>query len=248
MRASAPRRSRDASWFCGLTLLALCTFASEAAAQLSGTLSAVSDYRYRGNTLSDRTPAGQAGAVYDDPKGWYIGAFGSTVRLNPPGSTGSRFQGIGYAGYAARVAAGVSAEAGGDYVAFADASQLNYGELFLGIATDNLSARVYYSPRYFGESSSAVYGEINATHPVTERLSLHLHAGLVRYRYDSPYGIGPRTGYLQRVIDGRVALRFDLEPFQLELAWVGISNHGAAYLITGNGSPNGVVASLSLSF
>jgi hypothetical protein len=53
---------------------------------------------------------------------------------------------------------------------------------------------------------------------------------------------------LQRVSTGESRVRFDLDPFQLELAWVGISNHGAAYLVTGNGSPNGVVASLSLSF
>ena len=232
----------------GLALLALCALASEAVAQLSGTLSAVSDYRYRGNTLSDLAPAAQAGAAYDDPKGWYVGAFGSTVRLKPPGGTSSHFQGIGYAGYAARVAAGVSAEAGADYVAFAGASRLNYSELFLGIATENLSARVYYSPRYFGESSSAFYGEINATHPLTERIRVYVHAGLVRYRYESPYGIELPVGYSQRVFDGRVGLRFDLDPFQLELAWVGVSNHEAAYLITGARSPNGVVASLSVSF
>jgi len=232
----------------GLAILALCAFASGAAAQLSGTLSGVSDYRYRGNTLTDRMPAAQAGVTYDDPKGWYVGAFGSPLRLKPPGGTSSYFQGIGYAGYATRIAAGVSVEAGGDYAAFAESNELNYGEVFLGVATDNVSARVYYSPRYFGESSSAVYGEINATQPLTERIRLHLHVGLVRYRYESPYGIEPRETPMQRVFDGRVGLRFDLDPFQLEFAWVGVSNHTAAYLITGSSSPNTVVATLSLSF
>lgn len=193
-------------------------------------------------------PAAQAGVTYDDPKGWYVGAFGSTVRLKPPGGTSSYFQGIAYAGYATRLAAGISVEAGGDYVAFAESHELNYGEVFLGAATDNVSARVYYSPRYFGESSNAVYGEINATQPLTDRIRLHLHAGFVRYRYESPYGIEFREETMQRVLDGRVGLRLDLDPFQLELAWVGVSNHTAAYLITGSSSPNGVVASLSLAF
>jgi len=134
-----------------LAALALCACATGAAAQLSGTLSGVSDYRYRGNTLTDRMPAAQAGVTYDDPKGWYAGAFGSTVRLKPPGGTSSYFQGIGYAGYATRVAAGISVEAGGDYAAFAGSSELDYGEVFLGVATDSVSARVYDSPRYFGE-------------------------------------------------------------------------------------------------
>ena len=140
-------------------------------------------------------------------------------------------------------------EAGGDYSAFAGANELNYGEVFVGGATENLSARIYYSPRYFGQSSNAVYGEINATQPLIDRVRLHVHAGFLRYRYESPYGSClVRHPPTQNVVDGRIGLRVDLDLFQLEIAWVGVSNHTAAYLITGSSSPNGVVASLSLSF
>jgi uncharacterized protein (TIGR02001 family) len=216
---------------------------------LSGTLTGVSDYRYRGITLTDKRPAAQVGFAYDDPKGWYGGVFGSMVRLKPPGGESSYFQGIAYGGYATHVAPWLSVEAGGDYSAFADAKDLNYGEVFIGAATESVDARVYYSPRYFGESSSAVYGEINARQPLVDRVRLSLHAGFLRYRYESPYGVVvPHGEYTQRVWDGRVGVRIDLDPFQLEVAWVGVSNHSAAYLITGATSPNGVVASLSLSF
>ena len=234
----------------GVATLALCACTSGAAAQLSGTLTGVSDYRYRGNTLSDRRPAAQIGFAYDDPKGWYAGVFGSTVRLKPPGGPSSYFQAIAYGGYATHVSPGLSVELGGDYSAFAEANDLNYGEIFLGAATDRVNARIYYSPRYFGESSSAVYGEINATQPLIDRVRLFLHAGYLRYRYESPYGLKPPRGsdVTQRVIDGRVGLHIDFDPFQLEVAWVGVSNHVAAYLVTGTTSPNGVVASLSLSF
>jgi len=201
--------------------LALCVCAGCAGAQFSGTLTGVSDYRYRGNTLTDRMPAAQVGLAYDDPKGWYAGAFGSTVRLKPPGGESSYFQAIAYGGYAMRLSSGVSIEAGADYAAFASASESNYGEVFFGAATDNLSARVYYAPRYFGESSSAFYGEINATQPLADRVHLHVHAGYVHYRYESPYGIEPRPDVesVQRVFDARIGLRFDLDPFQLEVAW-----------------------------
>ena len=63
-----------------------------------------------------------------------------------------------------------------------------------------------------------------------------------------------RTGFCtvfrlsQNVFDGRIGLRADLDLFQLEIAWVGVSNHTAAYLITGRSSPNGVVAAVSFSF
>jgi len=240
--------SIDAPVLRGVAALVLCACASGAAAQFSGTLSGVSDYRYRGSTLSDRMPAAQAGLAYDDPHGWYAGVFGSTVRLKPPGGPSSYFQAIAYAGYAKRLASGISVEAGGDYAAFTGSNDLNYGEFFVGAATDNLSARIYYSPRYFGESSDAFYAEINATQPLVDRVRLHVHAGFQRYRYESPYGLFPRYEPTQRVFDGRIGLRIDLDVFQLEIAWVGVSNHNAAYLITGSSSPNTVVASLSLSF
>ena len=232
----------------GAATLLLCACASGAAAQISGTLSGVSDYRYRGNTLSDRMPAAQAGLTYDDPVGWYVGAFGSTVRIKTPRGPSSYFQAIAYAGYVKRLSSGISVEAGGDYSAFAGADDLGYGEVFVGAATDSLNARVYYSSRYFGEFSKAGYGEINATQPLFERVRLHLHAGILRYHYETPYLPSFRAQRLQTAYDGRIGLRIDLDPFQLEVAWVGISDHTAAYLITGSSSPNTVVASLSLSF
>jgi len=234
----------------GAVALALCAYAGVGAAQFSGTLTGVSDYRYRGNTLTDRRPAAQAGLAYDDPKGWFAGVFGSTVRVKPPGGDSSYFQAIAYGGLATRISSRVSVEAGADYVAFVDANELNYGEVFVGAATDTLSARLYYAPRYFGESSGALYAEINAVQPLVDRVRLHLHAGFVHYHYESPYGIVPRpeVDSVQRVFDARIALRFDLDALQLELAWVGVSAHTAAFLITGSRSPNAVVGSLSLSF
>jgi uncharacterized protein (TIGR02001 family) len=232
----------------GVATLLLYTCASGAAAQFSGTLTAVSDYRYRGITFSDGKPAAQGGVTYDDPTGWYAGAFGSTVRFSPSGGSSANLQAIVYAGYAARLPSGVSLEAGGDYSVFAGSSDLNYGEVFVGGATENLNARIYYSPRYFGQSSNAIYGEINASQPLIDRVRLHLHVGLLRYRYDDPYGprYGPQSA--QNIVDGRIGLRFDLDLLQVEVAWVGVSNHGAAYPITGSTSSNSVVASVSLPF
>jgi uncharacterized protein (TIGR02001 family) len=230
---------------CGAAFL-LCASAESACAQLSGTLSGVTDYRYRGVTFSDRSPAAQAGVTYDDSSGWYAGAFGSTVRLNPPGQPSSRFQTIAYGGYATRLASGVSLEAGGDYSAFAGSSNLNYGEFFVGASTENLNARLYLSPQYFGKSSMGIYGEVNATQPLVDALSLHLHVGFLRYRYDYPpqYGLEPT----KNIFDARIGLRAAIEPFQLEIAWVGVNNHTASYFFTGRRTPNGVLAALTLSF
>jgi len=238
----------DGSVLRGVATFLLCACAGSADAQLSGTLSAVSDYRYRGVTFSDKRPAAQAGLAYDDPTGWYAGAFGSTVRLEPLGLPDSNLQGIVYGGYAMRLSSGISLEAGGVYSAFAGSSGINYGEVFVGGGIENVSARIYFSPHYFGQPTHAAYGEVNATQPLSESVSLHLHAGLLRYRYDNPYGALYGIEPFRNVIDGRIGLRADLDMVQLEVAWVGVSNHAAAFLVTGRYSPNGVVASLSISF
>ena len=232
----------------GVATLLFCTCASGAAAQISGTLSVVSDYRYRGVTFSDERPAAQAGFAYDDPTGWFAGGFGSTVRLYPPRGTSANLQAIAYGGCATRLSSGVSVEAGGDYTAFAGSSGLNFGEVFVGGAIENVSARIYFSPRYFGQSLNAAYGEINASQPLLDRVGLHFHVGLLRYRYDNTRGPPSRPPPLQNIVDGRIGVRVDLDVLQLEIAWVGVSNHAAAYLITGSSSPNGVVASLTFPF
>ena len=228
--------------------LVLCAAAGNGAAQLSGTLAGVTDYRYRGVTFSDRRPAAQAGLTYDDPSGWYAGAFGSTVHLDPPGGGSSRFQALAYGGYAMRLSSGLNLEAGGMYSVFAGSSGLNYGEVFVGAATESFSARIHYTPRYFGTSSNSVYGEINVTHPLVDAIRLHLHLGYLHYRYDYPYGSLYGIKPTQNIVDGRIGVRADIDRFQLEVAWVGISNHSASYFITGRNSPNGVVAALSISF
>jgi uncharacterized protein (TIGR02001 family) len=248
-RATLPRPwSIDGPVLRGAAALLFCACASGSAAQVSGTITGVSDYRYRGSTLSDERPAAQAGLAYDDPRGGYAGAFVSTVRLKPPGGQSSYLQAIVYGGYAKRLPAGFSVELGADYSAFADANDLNYGEVFVGASTDILSARIYYSPRYFGGPSTSVYCEIGAVLPLMERTRLHLHAGYLRYSYESSYGVMPSINAARHVIDGRIGLRVDFDPVQLEVAWVGISSHIAAYLVTGTSSPNTVVASLSVSF
>lgn len=151
---------------------------------------------------------------------------------------------MAFGGYALRLPSGVSVEAGGDYSVFTNARGDDYGEIFIGAAAGNLSARVYYSPRYFGQSSNAVYGELNASLPLLDRLQLIAHIGVLKTAY--PYGYSQQS--TRQVVDGRIGLAADFDLLHLELAWVGTSAAYAAYPITGTSSPNAVVLSLSHSF
>lgn len=226
----------------GAATLLFCVLASGVSAQISGTASIVSDYRYRGITLSDEKPAAQIGLAYDNPLGWYAGVFGSTVRLAPPAGPG--VQAIVFGGYAARLDSGFSMEAGGDYSVFTGASGYNYGEIYLGVARENLSARIYYSDRYFGQRVDAWYGEINAVQPLVDRIQLLAHVGFLSTHSHYPYG----AQINQHVVDGRVGIGADFDLFHAELAWVGISTAYVAYGITGSSSPNTVVLTISRQF
>jgi len=226
----------------GAVTLLVCAYASAVGAETSGTASLLSDYRYRGMTLSDGKPAAQLGLGYDDPLGWYAGVFGSTVRLPEPTAPG--LQGMGFAGFASRLAEGVSVEIGGDYSVFTGAAAYDYGEVYLGVASDNLSARIYYSPRYFGGPSSSVYGELNGAQPLFERIRLLGHVGLLATRSVPAYGPRPH----QQIVDGKVGVLADIHSVQVELAWVGISHTYSAYPTTGSNRRNSVVLTLSLAF
>jgi hypothetical protein len=70
----------------------------------------------------------------------------------------------------------------------------------------------------------------------------------LRYRYDYPYGALYGVTATKNIFDGRIGVRADIDRFQLEVAWVGISDHSAAYFVIGRPTPNGVVASVSMAF
>src|SRR4030095_13495945 len=97
---------------------------------MSGSVSAVSNYRYRGVSLSHNDPAAQAAIVYDDPLGWYAGAFASTVRIGYPTARGK--QGIFFAGYAHAMPFGATFEAGVVYSGFTGPTSYAYPEVMLG--------------------------------------------------------------------------------------------------------------------
>ncbi len=205
-----------------VTLLALFV-AFEASAQVSGSLSLVSDYRFRGESLSDEQPAAQMNITYDHPGGWYAGAFGSTVQL--PKQSSRNLQVLAYAGYARRTTSGRSWELGADYSGFSGAGDYNYKEVYVGVASNNLSGRVYYALDYFGQGSGTVYAELNGTRRFQNHTRLLGHLGVLRrtsasattdgsgrYRFDVQTGVG-----------------IDLDQASIQLAWVATRDSNATY-------------------
>jgi uncharacterized protein (TIGR02001 family) len=224
------------------TALCFALVAADVSAQISGSVTLVSDYRFRGVSLSRNRPAAQLGAVYDDPRGWYAGAFGSTVEFAYPSSR--ELQTIGFLGYVWRLPSGLSTEVGAEYSAFTGAGSYSYPEVYWGIASENLSARLYYAPRYFARDSNALYGEVNGAKPLFDRVRLLVHAGVLRNSSESVY-----TGRaIDHIFDARVGLGVDFDQFSVQVNWVGSSSASATYPVAGSRRRNGAVLSLSRSF
>ena len=237
------RRPYEGGVFRHAVALWFALVAANVSAQVSGSVTLVSDYRFRGVSLSHSKPAAQLGVVYDDARGWYAGAFASTVQFAGPSST-RELQTIAFGGYVWRFGSGLSSEVGADYSAFTGPGGYSYPEVYWGIAYENVSGRLYYAPRYFVHDSDAIYGEVNGARPLFDRVRLLAHAGVLRSSSENLY-----TGRsVHHVFDARLGVGVDFDQFSVQLNWVGSSSANAAYPVTGTRRRNGAVLSLSRSF
>jgi uncharacterized protein (TIGR02001 family) len=217
-------------------------------AQWSGSAIAVSDYRYRGVSLSRDRPALQASATWDDASGLYGGAFASTVQF-PHRALSAQV--VAFAGYAARVSGDLSLDVGGEYAAFAGSTDYGYAEAFAGVTWTVLTARVHYAPRYFGIPGDSWYVELDAVQPLSDRLTLAAHAGrLFTGRSSGAYypSVGMYSPSGADPVDVRIALAADIGGFNVQLGWVASTHPEAAYPFYENARKRTVVVSASHAF
>jgi uncharacterized protein (TIGR02001 family) len=217
--------------------------AGVAHAQVSGTLTVVSDYRFRGVSLSADEPAAQGGLVYDDPSRWYAGAFVSTVKL--AGESATSAQAALYTGATLPLGDAAHWDVGAYYSAFSDNRAYDYGEAYVGIAFPEITLRIHYSPDYFGTARGSFYGEINASRALGAGFVAFGHVGVLvpEGRAEDTY-----TATVQNPVDARAGIGFETGAWKLRVAWVGINGIGTNYPVAGAQRRRTAVASVSWSF
>lgn len=227
------------------TVATVTTVSTPARAQVSGSVALVSDYLYRGVSLSDGDPVAQLNLAYDSPDNWYLGAFASPIK-----SFAARRLYTAYAGYAWRLRSGVALDAGmTDYIYAGDALY-NYHEAYVGVSLERTSARLSYSPNYTAMHVRTVYAEISHGVALTDALTGALNGtlnGFIHLGYFHPL---ERSPALQPRFDVRVGVTGSAGPCQWMLALDGARVAGAApppYDMTRR-SRSGVVASVTLPF
>jgi uncharacterized protein (TIGR02001 family) len=192
-------------------------------AQTAISAAVASDYRLRGVSLSQGRPVVQLDASYDFAQGAYAGAFFSNAMFEE--STTIEMQMTGYGGYSLRLANGWSLDAGAAYTAFTGGEGYNYVEFHAGVATRNYSARIFYSPDYLELGVSTLYGELNGSYPLTERLRLIGHVGALQAVYGAA-NVGARHG---PYIDGQIGVEYRWSPVSLQFSRVQTDSGAGIY-------------------
>lgn len=183
-----------------------CIFAASAQAQVSGSAGMVSDYMYRGISLSSGKPAARLSLDVDGAHGWFAGGQLVSGQLAPQSHRNAQW--LGYAGYAARLQSGLSWETGLSAYAFHGAPDWNFREVFVGLSFENYSARLHYSPDYLGFRERTVYAEVNG--------GAALAAGW-RYFWRGGYLAAPGNAATNRA-EGRFGIATGLDGWQLQLS------------------------------
>lgn len=218
--------------------LVLLLLAPTAHAQFSGDATIVSDYRYRGVSLSQGNPEAQVSVGYDHPEGWYAGGLLSGVKLYDLNTE----QVVTYAGYAGQLLSGLSWEGGVSSSSFLRESDYNYTEIFIGATAENYSGRIYYSPSYFDQNARTVYAEFNAAYPLQDNLQILAHAGVLHLITSSD--VSPSSSRY----DYRIGMNVKVADWNVQLAWITLQKKSTEYPQYEDLHPHTFLLSASYSF
>lgn len=170
--------------------------AAHAGGQISASAALDSDDRFRGVSLSHGRPDARLDLGYDHDSGLYAGAALTAAPAEGGASPLTHY--TAYAGYVSRPLSGLSWEGGLSHTHIADRERYDYDELYTGLIAGAVSARLSYSPRYYGHDAQTLYADLSAGRQISPRVRIFVHAGWlrrisgawpVRQRYDLSAGV-----------------------------------------------------------
>lgn len=160
---------------------------------LSFNVSVTSDYRYRGISQTRLKPALQGGVDYAHSSGFYVGAWGSTIKWISDAGGDADVEIDTYAGYKTEVGGGVTVDVGflrynypgNDLPVSANTNEL-YGAVSYGPATLKYSHSI---SNLFGnaDSKNSGYLELAATFDVGGGFTLTPHIGHQKVKNNSAF-------------------------------------------------------------
>jgi uncharacterized protein (TIGR02001 family) len=215
-------------WLVASVSLALAGAAS--AGEFSATVTATTDYDFRGVTQTAQDPALQASIDWAADGGFYVGAWASNVDFGDCCDESVELD--LYAGFGGGDEEGLTWDVGAVYYLYPGADDLDYPEIWVGAAYGIFDVYLWYSWDYFALSESAYYIEGNANIPLPNDFGIVLHAGYNGGDAYDPLILG------DSYVDYKVGVTKTWGNFDFELAWVDGSDYEVA-----DGTPDNVLSS-----
>jgi len=171
------------------TLGTLPTLAQAQESTLSYNAGVVSDYRYRGISQSRLEPAVQGGIDYADKSGFYVGAWGSTIKwIKDAGATKGNVEVDLYGGYKG-TAGGIGYDVGFLRYEYVNNTLGNVTN-FANANTNEVYGAVTYGPATlkYSHAISNIFGFVNSKNSYYVDLSANFDLG-------GGYTLTPHVGY-----------------------------------------------------
>lgn len=188
-------------------------------------MTVASEDRFRGYSVSRGYPAAMISLSYDDAAGPYV--EGSVMIAGNPSEGIRRARFEANAGYARRLKNGPTLDAGvvhaeyGGYRIYG--ARAVFTEVYAGMISEYVSAHVHYSPRYFERGVSTFYAEIDVSAPLTPRIRLSGHYGML-------FGVaGAQERVSGTLPDWRIGAGTDFRKLRFELALASGSHRRSFY-------------------
>jgi uncharacterized protein (TIGR02001 family) len=155
-------------------VLLLATGAAQA--QVSGTVTATSDYDFRGITQTALDPALQGSIDYAHSSGFYIGAWASNVDFG--NCCGEDIEVDYYLGFAGGAEDGIGWDVGLiDYTYPGTDFNIDFMEVYASMSYKMFKGKFWYADDFANSNESAYYIEGNITAPLPKDFNLLVHAG-----------------------------------------------------------------------
>ncbi|AMX01313.1 TorF family putative porin [Microbulbifer thermotolerans] len=163
-----------------LTLGALGGIAAQAQAEasFSANLGVVSDYKFRGISQTDGSPALQGGIDLEFDNGFYLGTWASQVDF-AYGEDETDYEHDFYGGYAGEISETVSYDIGYAYYAYHGSDwDEDYQEFFGSLSISDLTLGFVYSDDYWAGTGTFYYPYAEYSFALPADVSLDFHLGV----------------------------------------------------------------------
>src|SRR5829696_3532061 len=157
----------------GLAAAALTLSSLAANAEITGTVTVVSDYDFRGITQTAQDPALQGSIDYSHASGFYAGAWGSNVDFGD--CCDENVEVDLYAGF--RGGETITYDVGAIYYLYPGAEDIDFPEIYAGLGWNWLSGKIWYSNDFGNSGESALHYEANGAWELPANFGLTAHLG-----------------------------------------------------------------------